>query len=32
MIECNHEFRDDVMREEGIDYPIKVCNKCGHWG
>lgn len=30
--ECDHDYRDDVMREEGVDYPIKVCNKCGFWG
>jgi len=26
-----HDLRDDVMYEEGIEHPVKVCNKCGWW-
>lgn len=27
-----HEMIDDLMPEEGVDYPIKRCVLCGHWG
>ena len=29
--EDSHEWRDDVMPEEGVNYKIRVCNKCGYW-
>jgi hypothetical protein len=29
---CQHKYRDDIMKESGIWYPIKVCTKCGDWG
>ena len=29
---CHHELVDDVMKEDGVDYPIKKCAKCGYWG
>ena len=32
MGDCEHEFEDDFMLEEGVYYPIKVCKHCGVWG
>jgi len=29
--ENTHDWRDDVMMEEGIAIKVKVCNKCGYW-
>jgi len=29
--EDSHDWRDDVMLEEGVEYKIRVCNKCGFW-
>lgn len=28
----SHEWVEDVMPEEGVDYPIIKCTKCGYWG
>jgi hypothetical protein len=30
-IKCDHNYVDDVMPESGVDYPVKVCTKCGDW-
>lgn len=27
----SHEWDDDFMLEDGIEYPVKVCKKCGYW-
>ena len=29
---CNGETREGTYKEEGLKYPIWVCNKCGDWG
>jgi len=29
--ENTHDWRNDVMMEEGVEYKVKVCNKCGVW-
>lgn len=31
MENCKHDYRNDTMNENGVKYPIKVCNKCGDW-
>ena len=28
---CVHEYIDDVMPENGVDYPIRKCIRCGDW-
>ena len=28
---CKHNYVDDIMPENGVDYPIKRCTKCGDW-
>jgi len=29
--EDTHDWKDDTMREEGMDFKIRVCNKCNYW-
>ena len=26
------DMRDATMKEEGTDYPVKICSNCGWWG
>ena len=29
--ENSHDFKNDIMMEEGIIFGIEVCTKCGFW-
>ena len=29
--ENSHKWENATMREDGVDYPIKHCKKCGYW-
>lgn len=29
---CGGETKKSVDKEDGIEYPIWVCKKCGDWG
>lgn len=29
--ENSHKWEEDVMREDGDEYTIIICRKCGYW-
>jgi len=29
--EDSHDMRDSIMREDGMEFKIQVCRKCGYW-